>query len=66
MQPRPACEGAGIEIRRYREKKEKVIFVFVGMYERSKLLLPLVLGPLVPGANIAGSAFSLPFNCTVR
>ena len=64
MQPRPACEGAGIEIRRYREKQdenflEKDIFVFVGMYERSKLLLAVVLGPLVLGAW-TGGPFALP------
>ena len=54
MQPRPACEGAGIGIRRYREKQEenvleKDIFVFVGMYERSKLLLAMVSGPYKNG-----------------
>ena len=49
MQPRPACEGAGIEVRRYREKKEKDIFVFVGMYERSKLLLAMGFGPYKNG-----------------
>ena len=46
MQPRSACEAGGIEIQRYREKEEeKHMFVFVRMYERSKLLLAMVLGP---------------------
>jgi hypothetical protein len=48
MQPRSACEEAGIEIRRYREKKKEkyVIFVFLGMHECSKLLLAMALGPI--------------------